>query len=128
MELALVCLAGAIGTGARHLTQVALHAHFGSVFPVGTLVVNVVGSLLMGVVFQLSVHDQRIPEMARLTLAVGFLGGFTTYSSFNQELLEMLRGGREAAAALYVGVTGASGLAAGFLGMRAARLMALWVS
>ncbi len=78
-----ICLAGAVGTGARYLTQVWATKTLGLTFPWGTLIVNLVGSFLLALLMQVALTSDRISPTLRLVLATGFLGGFTTYSSFN---------------------------------------------
>ncbi|HET7754935.1 MAG TPA: CrcB family protein [Anaeromyxobacteraceae bacterium] len=113
-ELLLVCLGGAIGSGARYL--VALWAARVTVsIPLGTFTVNVVGSFLLGVVMTASLRGALSP-VARVALAAGVMGGFTTYSSFNWEMLASLERGAWLVAALYGGVTLVSCLVAGAAG------------
>jgi CrcB protein len=109
----LVCLGGAIGSGARYLVALAT---VGVAFPIGTLLVNVAGSFAIALVMEL-----LAPSDLRYFLATGVLGGFTTYSAFNQETLTMMRTGAGGSAALNVIATVAGCLAAGFLGVLAAR-------
>jgi fluoride exporter len=81
-----ICAGGAIGTGARYLVNVGSARWLGVTFPFGTLLVNLAGSLLLGVVMELGLRGSLSPEL-RAVLATGVMGGFTTYSSFNYELL-----------------------------------------
>src|SRR5262249_57028910 len=83
-HLVLVCIGGALGTGVRYLAGLfALH-WFGMGFPYGTLAVNLVGAFLIGLVQHVAAVA-LIPESLRLFLAVGVMGGMTTYSSFSYE-------------------------------------------
>ncbi|HEX2834474.1 MAG TPA: CrcB family protein [Thermoanaerobaculia bacterium] len=84
MRFLLVCLGGACGSGARYLVSLGAFAVFGPRFPIGTLLVNVIGSFAIGVLMQL-----LPPSELRLFLTAGVLGGFTTYSSFNYETLQL---------------------------------------
>jgi CrcB protein len=120
----LVCLGGAAGTGARYLVGLGATRWLGAEFPWGTLAVNLVGSFLISVVMDLSIHYGAIPLELRLVLTAGVLGGFTTYSSFNYELLGYLGRGLYGQAGLYLAATTAGCFAAGFLGILAARLAA----
>jgi CrcB protein len=101
-SLFLVMLGGAIGAGFRyHLGRIALQ-NLGPGFPWGTLTVNLVGGLLMGV---LAGNLARIPdggEPLRLLLGVGVLGGFTTFSAFSLEMWQMIERGQLALALGYV--------------------------
>jgi CrcB protein len=114
-----VCLGGAFGTGARYLVSVWALRAFGAGFPVGTLIVNVAGSLLLGVLTGLGAG--LLPPTARLVLATGVMGGFTTYSAFNQETLRYLEEGAVGPALLYLVATLVACLAAGALGVALAR-------
>jgi CrcB protein len=119
-KLLLVCVGGALGSGARHLVGVASAAALGAALPAGTFLVNVVGSFLIAAVMRLSLVG-RVPESLRLFLATGITGGFTTYSSFSVETLRLLAAGAPVAAAAYVGATVVTCLGAGLAGDAAAR-------
>jgi CrcB protein len=119
----LVCLGGAIGTGARYLLGGWITTAVGPGFPWGTLTVNALGSFLMGALMQLALGDGLVPPDVRVVLAVGVLGGFTTYSSFNHETLALLQRGAWPAAG-YVAATLAGCLVLGLLGVAAGRAVA----
>jgi CrcB protein len=112
--------AGALGSGARYLVGLWAVERLGAGFPYGTLIVNVAGSFALGVVAHLAAASAWSPEL-RATVAVGFIGGFTTYSSFNQETLALFGSGATGAALLNIALTLLAGLAAGWLGLVAAR-------
>jgi CrcB protein len=120
----LICLGGALGTGARYLLSVWITRNAGSPFPYGTLTVNVMGSFLLGLVMQLSLSTPTVSADARLILGTGILGGFTTYSAFNYETLALLRPGTWGTALSYVAATLLLCLAAGALGIWAVRAVA----
>ena len=122
MTVVWVMVAGGLGSGARYLVGQWAGPALGASFPFGTLIVNLVGCFLLGAVVQLSATGSWSPEL-RTAIAAGFLGGFTTYSSFNQETIALLTGGAAGVAATYVAVTIAGGLAAGSLGLAVARLL-----
>jgi CrcB protein len=92
MNVLLVAIGGAIGAAARYLAGLWIAARFGADFPWGTFFVNVTGSFLIGIVLVL-VERGTLPGEARLFLAVGILGGYTTFSSFSYETLQLLSGG-----------------------------------
>src|SRR5262245_56235806 len=119
-RLLLVCLGGAAGSGARYLLAMWATAKAGSGFPFGTLAVNVIGSFAMGCLAEYAAAHQ-MSETTRLALATGVLGGFTTYSAFNEETLRLLQLDAWGPAAANVGVTVIGCLAAGFAGVAAAR-------
>jgi CrcB protein len=115
-----VMLAGGVGSGARYLVgQWAIPA-MGPSFPYGTLIVNLVGSLALGLVAQLATNGTVTPEL-RTVIGVGLIGGFTTYSSFNQETLTLMSNGETATALMNIAVTLLGALAAGLLGMAIGR-------
>ena len=102
-HLGLVALGGAIGAGARHLVNIAALRAFGPAFPAGTLTVNVVGGLLMGLLAGwLALRYEDGGQALRLFLATGILGGFTTFSAFSLDAVLLWQRGDTAAAAGYV--------------------------
>lgn len=117
----LMCLGGAAGTGARYLLVLWATRAAGLGFPYGTLLVNVTGSFLLGLLMQASLTSQTIGTDARLIVGTGVLGGFTTYSAFNHETLSLLREGSLRIAAANVAVTLFGCLAAGALGIALGR-------
>ena len=119
----LICLGGAAGTGARYLTTVYAAVAFGPSFPAGTLIVNLVGSFLIGLVMEASRSTSMIGPDLRLVLTTGFLGGFTTYSAFNEESLAMFRSGASRVALTNISATLVGCLIAGMAGMALARAL-----
>jgi fluoride exporter len=112
-----VGLAGAAGAIARYLVSLACVRMFGTSFPVGTLAINVGGSLLLG--WFLMALDQRVIAFSddmRLAVAVGFCGAFTTYSTFAWETDALARNAMPWRAILNVAASLALGLAAVRLG------------
>jgi CrcB protein len=120
----LICLGGALGTGARYLLSTWMARVFGPLFPLGTLLVNVTGSFLLSLVMELSLRTGAVSPNLRMFLATGVMGGYTTYSSFNHETLRLAEDGSWSLAALNLGVTVAGCLVAGLLGIYSARLLA----
>ena len=119
-----ICLAGAFGTGARHLVNVWTAEKFGTAFPYGTLAVNVVGCFFVALVMRLALHSSTFSPEFRLALTTGFLGGLTTYSSFNYEMTALFREGTRVTAVFYGGTTVASCVVAGLLGLALAERLA----
>ena len=116
-----VCLGGAAGSGSRYLVGLLAARWMGEGFPYGTFFVNVTGSFLLAWLMQATEGSGVQPEV-RLALGTGALGGFTTYSSLNLELLRMLeRGAWPTAAAYGFGTVGAC-LCAGAIGLALGRL------
>ena len=122
MTLLWVMIAGGLGSGARFLIGRWAFGVFGAAFPYGTLIVNIAGCFALGVVAQLASTGMMNPEL-RTAIAVGFIGGFTTYSSFNQDTIGLFSSGAVGMAGLNVAITVMGGLAAGALGLIAGRLL-----
>lgn len=121
IRLLLVCAGGALGSGARFLVSQAWATALGPGLPWATLAINVVGSFLISVVMYLFSPAGLLGEDLRYLLATGVLGGFTTYSSFNFEVMALAQRGAWATAAGYVAATLAGGLVAGVAGWWLAR-------
>jgi len=119
-----VCLAGAVGTGARYLLGGWVQRTWGAAFPYGTTIINLLGSFLIVVIMHLSLERGVIPADLRVILTTGMMGGFTTYSSFNYESIRFLQQGAVGLAALNIGVTVAGCLLSGGLGLVCARAIA----
>jgi len=115
-----VMLAGGLGTGARYLVGLWAFERLGPAFPFGTLIVNLLGCFVLGAVAHLATATAWPPEV-RAAVTIGFLGGFTTYSSFNQETLGLLGSGATGAALVNIATTLVAGLLAGWLGLVVAR-------
>lgn len=119
-----ICIGGALGTGARYLVGIWAAKALGTGFPYGTLTVNVVGSFLISIVMYLSIDAGAIPLPVRLFLTTGFMGGFTTYSSFNYETIKLFQSGAWGLGATNVLITllacATSGLLGLFVGSRIA--------
>lgn len=118
-----VCVGGALGTGARYLLSGWAFSRLGSSFPFGTLAVNVAGSFLLGALMHFSLASGLVSPALRAVLAIGLIGGFTTYSTFNYETIEYLRGRSFGLAVANVVLTVVLCLAAGLVGLFLARWM-----
>ena len=115
-----ICLAGAAGTGARYLIAVWAAQRFGSAFPYGTLLVNLIGCFAIAAVMHAAL-TLGWPATTRAAVTIGFIGGLTTYSSFNYETMRLFEEGAPATAAVNVALTALGGFLAGWLGLIAAR-------
>jgi len=116
-----ICLGGGIGTSARYGLSGWTQRLAGPGFPAGTLAVNVIGSLLLGILMEVGVTGGLLAPTLRLTLTTGVIGGFTTYSTFNYETIEYLREAAWPLAAANVAVTVIVCLGAGLAGLAIGR-------
>jgi len=120
--LALVAVGGATGSLARYLLSTwTMQSASAQKFPLGTLLVNLVGCLVAGILAGLALrHPGWLTQELRLLLFVGLLGGFTTFSAFGLETAALLRRGDWLLASGYVGASVLLGLALLLLGIRLA--------
>jgi fluoride exporter len=123
MNLLLVVLGSGMGAGNHHLLGGWLHGQLRNGFPWGTLAVNALGSLMIGMVFGLA-QQGSLPPAATLFLTVGVLGGFTTFSAFSYETMRLLANGSIGASFLRVAGQFAVGLVAVYAGFAAVRALA----
>ena len=123
MQLLLVMIGGALGSGARFLTSRAMIAWLGPDFPYGTLAVNLVGGLLMGLLVGTLARTGGSEDW-RLFVGVGVLGGFTTFSAFSLDLVTMLDRGAVAVAMGYALASVVGAAIALFAGLTLARSVA----
>ena len=112
-----VAAGGAIGAGARHLFNLQALRLFGPNFPWGTVGVNIVGSLLMGVLVGFFAFKADLSPEWRSFLATGILGGFTTFSAFSLDAANLMQRGDMGLAFAYIGGSVAVGIGALFLGL-----------
>ncbi len=116
MTVFFVALGGGTGAILRFLTDLRMRAWRGTAFPWGTLVVNIAGSAILGVLTGWALYGGQ-PDGIRSLLAVGFCGGLTTFSTFGYETLLLFTGKTRRRAALNVGVTMAAGIGAAAAGL-----------
>lgn len=99
-----VAVGGGIGAALRYAVTLVANMHGGITFPYGTILVNVIGSFLIGLLMMYFQGQSDVPPMIKLFAITGILGGFTTFSTFNMELLTFVRAGDLGAALLYGGL------------------------
>ena len=119
----LIGLGAFLGANARYMMQNWAAARWGTSFPLGTLLVNVIGSFILGFFLTAATQRAAISTNWRLFIAVGLLGGYTTFSSFTYETLALLQGDRWLARMLYFGGNVVVGLLAAFAGILLARAL-----
>jgi CrcB protein len=115
-----ICVAGAVGSGSRYLIAVWAAQRLGSAFPYGTLIVNYAGCFIIAALMHAALTLGWSANL-RAALTIGFVGGLTTYSSFNYETMRLVEEGAAASALLNVGLTLLGGFTTGWLGLVAAR-------
>ncbi len=116
-----VAIGGAIGSVLRYLIQIQSAHWFGTTFPYGTLLVNVIGSLLIGFLSFMLLERISVSEELRFAILVGVLGGFTTFSTFSLETLNLVHQGNYLIAISNVLLSVGLCLIACFLGLGLAR-------
>ena len=121
MRFLIVLAGGGLGSLARYSVGLWVVNTFGSSFPLGTALVNVTGSFLIGLIATLADETGAIGSQARLFLVVGILGGFTTFSSFSLEAWRLAEEGAAIRAILYVSLNLLLGGAAAIAGVLLAR-------
>ena len=105
-----VGIAGLAGTLLRYWLSGFVARRYGETFPVGTMVVNVLGCLLAGAIFNLTEERFLINPTLRTVILIGFLGGFTTFSSYGLQTFTLLRDGEFGLATLNIAVSNVLGL------------------
>jgi len=118
-----IALGAAIGANARYMVTLLALRQWGPAFPYGTLIVNVLGSFLIGFIMVLGTTRLALSETWRLLLVTGLLGGFTTFSSFSYEAYQLFVAGNLWSACLYLAGSVMFGLLALLLGIGAARML-----
>lgn len=117
-----VAVGGALGALARFSLDRALERRSFAVFPWSTFAINVSGCLLIGIVLAALVDRGRAPMWLRVGLVMGVVGGYTTFSTFAQETLDLLEQGRAGLAFAYAASSVGLGVVAVELGLRIGRL------
>lgn len=121
LNFILVALGGAAGSMLRYATGLGATRLLGPAFPWGTMIVNVAGSFVIGVFVETIARRFDASEPVRLLLVTGFLGGFTTFSSFSLDAAALLERGQAGLALLYMGGSLVLSLAAVFAGLALTR-------
>lgn len=116
-----VALGGALGASARYGIDRLIERRSSAVFPWSTLTINVTGCFVIGLLTALLVERQHLPAWVRVGLVVGVIGGYTTFSTFAQEALELGEVHHVAVALVYIVVSVTLGIAAVYVGTVAGR-------
>ena len=116
----LVFIGGGFGSGLRYLIGKYLNSSLGS-FPIGTFTVNILGSLLIGLILGYAAKENSLSQNQVLLLATGFCGGFTTFSAFAHENFQLLKTGAIMQFSIYTISSIVVGLIAVFIGIYIAK-------
>jgi len=120
LRIVLIALFGALGTMARYGLQGIVQVRTGGAFPFGTLLVNLSGCFFLGFLGQLALSRMILSPDWRAAIAIGFFGGYTTFSSFGWETAKMLEDGEWLRASTHVAASVFSGLLLSVAGIRLA--------
>jgi CrcB protein len=115
-----VALGSAVGGASRFAISMFIQQRSTTAFPVGTLIVNITGSLILGFVLRYALGSPSVSAEVRALLTTGFCGGYTTFSTFSYETIALIEDGDYRRAAMYIGMSVVLSLAATFLGIAAA--------
>ncbi len=122
--LLLVGIGGALGSIGRYAGSLYGKRLFPTEgFPVGTFLVNILGCFLIGLIYGAAEENGRISSEAKLLLATGFCGGFTTFSTFSHESLTLLHGGQYGQLFLYITLSILLGIGFAFVGVWLGRML-----
>jgi fluoride exporter len=116
-----VALGGAVGSVIRYVVGVAVQSRSGLDFPMGTLLVNISGCLLLGFLIHYALASPAITPEIRALLTTGLCGGYTTFSTFSYETVTLIQDGDWRRATVYVGLSVAGSILAVMLGIAGAR-------
>ena len=118
-----VAVGGALGAVARYSLDRFIERRSFAVFPWSTFAINLSGCLLIGVVIAAIVDRHSAPVWLRIGLVMGFVGGYTTFSTFAQETLDLIEEGRAGLAFAYAAASVCLGVAAVFAGLKIGRVL-----
>jgi len=121
MPIVLIAVGGAAGAVARYLVDVTISQRWPSAFPWGTLAVNLSGSLVLGVLFALTVERGVLPASSRAPVMIGFIGAYTTFSTFMLESWRLVEDGAVGFAVANIVGSCLLGLVAVFIGVAIGR-------
>jgi fluoride exporter len=116
-----IAVGSAMGGVSRYLIGGLSQRLIAGTFPLGTLLINITGSFLLGLILRYGVETPTLTPEVRALLTIGFCGGYTTFSTFSYETVALVEDGQWARAALYISLSVGLSLIATFLGFAAAR-------
>ena len=115
-----VALGSAVGGASRYALSMFIQQRASSTFPIGTLIVNVTGSLVLGFVLRYALGSPSVSAEIRALLTTGFCGGYTTFSTFSYDAMTLIEDGDYRRAAIYISASVLVSLVATFLGIAVA--------
>ena len=121
--LLIIGTGGFFGSVSRYLATIYIHRYLPASFPYGTFTVNIIGCFLIGLFYGLADKGSMLSNEWRMFLTIGFCGGFTTFSTFANDNLALMRDGAFVYLSIYTGLSVALGLLAAYLGSLLIRLL-----
>ncbi len=123
MMILAIAVGGAVGSVCRYLLGLAIQNRIGGDFPIGTLLINISGSLVLGFLLRYALMSAEISPITRALLTTGFCGGYTTFSTFSYETVALIEDGWYGRAGAYVVLSVVVSLLGTFLGLQLARTL-----
>ncbi|THB70482.1 MAG: fluoride efflux transporter CrcB [Gammaproteobacteria bacterium] len=122
-QLISIGIGGAIGAILRYLVSGGVHTFMGKDFPYGTLSVNVIGSFVVGVLFVIFATNDTIPELLKISVLVGMLGAFTTFSTFSLDTFKLIETAAFSKAGVNIAINVVASIAATWFGIVCSRVV-----